>query len=275
MRKLRNSHFFSEVLAAVIATAILAGGISLANSGLKPNAGGGGQNPSAVAITGGSIVANISGTASSLISSDVTGLDLFSNRSLTAANYLKSKVGALTRFERIKPGRYDLGIDAATNSVLVSNLGIPDGLLDSGAVTAKSGHIVGFGTSVVQNPKTTPYGLYFRAKLVGSKGSYLGFQNAGSTDYIQLGHDTGVSTKWFFGWSASSSGAQVLSTGNADDNEHDFYMYFDGITMTLEVDGSVVCTNADLTHVPTTPMVVVGNNTTTLGVIIKEIVYGN
>lgn len=237
-----------------------------------PPVSGAGQDPSAVAITGGTIAGvTLNGTASSLISTDVTGLDLFSNRAITAANYLKSKVSALSRFERIKPGSYPLGIDAATGSVLITNLGVADGNLDGGAVTAKSGHFTGFGTTVVQNPKTTAWGLYMRGKLVGANGSYFGFENAG-TNYILIGHDTSITTKWYFSW-FNGSASNVSSAGNADDNEHDIYMYFDTITMAVEVDGSVVCTNAVLTNVPTSPVTVVLQNTTSPGAIAKEIVY--
>jgi hypothetical protein len=43
----------------------------------------------------------------------------------------------------------------------------------------------------------------------------------------------------------------------------------------VEVDEVVVCTNAVLTHWPTAQQILVAFNTTALGVVIKEIVFGN
>ncbi len=202
----------------------------------------------------------------------VTGENLLDAKEIAAANYLKLMVPALTSFMRVPPPIRGAGDVAAVGNLAVTG----DANQNGGGITPASGHYYGFTTSVVQAPASTPFGIWFRGKLVNANRGHFGLQGLLGTDYVLIGNASNINaTKWVLEW-GKTGGVDVVepSAVNSDGNEHDFFLYFDGTTVTMDVDQTPVATNTDLTNMPTAKALIAAFNVTTAGAIVKRIVYG-
>lgn len=208
-------------------------------------AGGIIQDPTNVAITGGSITGvntattSIQGAMSAADKTNVNGQRLLANWYQDTANVMAAQVAALTRYRAMRPPSGS--IDAA---------------VDGGGVTPGAGlfSFWGDGLNVIQNLSTAPWAVGWRAKLasaaVAGHDAEVGICRVAAPRYwVSIFANNANSSTNYCLQLFSAGGTDTPATSLADDaGWHTFVLTFDLTTVKAIIDGNVVATQSNLTH---------------------------
>lgn len=212
-------------------------------------ADGGIQSPSAVAITGGTIVGttiNGQSPTSAIAENAFLAAALGWQRAQYAT--MIAAVPALTRFSWMKLGEIPVG--SAAGAVT------DDGNIEGGGLSVTT--IQGFGVGTFQTPTAGNWAIGFRLKVAAlASGGVAQFgisSIAGpNTDGIWIGIRYASSTTNFFARIVASGTTTDTVLGTFDANWHDGVITDDGTTVKYWFDGTLVGSTTTRTNIVTTP----------------------
>lgn len=237
--------------------------------------GGGGQDPAAVAITGGTIVGvntatrTVQGAESAADKAFSDDWNAFDKRVYAT---MIADIPGLTGFKSFRLGQLLPGsaIGAQTN----------DGKTEGGGMTGPAtSTFFGFGGSVFQNTPGGNWAIGFRAKF-GNPGTageigYAGLSDSGGSAVIVCGTRNSVSsTKWTLRVANGVSVTDGTNTGTADTNWHDAVITDDGTTIRFRIDGTLVSSITTRTNLHTSAMIPAVLNDAANNVLVADMAIG-
>lgn len=236
------------------------------------------QDPSNVAITGGSITgvnAATRSTQGAMSAADKAFLDDFEGWQKTQYATMIAAVSSLTRFDAFKCGNFTPAFTATTSAVAML-----DGNVEGGGVTGNGGVVI-LGPSIFQNMPAGGYAFAFRAKIAsvaaGGNVGYCGvFWNVSThTARAWLGvNNAANSTNFLLDFQTDSAATQVV-LGTFDTNWHDWVFTDDGTTVKGFKDGTLAGSTATRTNIPVAnPMSPGFYSSATNEIIVSRFAYG-
>lgn len=194
------------------------------------------------------------------------GSDTWANN---VADLMLAAVPALTRFEYFKIGFNSLG--AAVGAVT------SDALIPGGGMTTPNATFKAFGTSLIQLPKTTPWSLGVRAKLLGptvARQSHVGLFNAATTRAVQIFVNPTTDATHYVLSVGDATPLNIAATTLADAAWHDFVITFDLTTLALWIDGVSVASTTTLTELVDEALYLTIYNTIAGESVLQRVVFG-
>jgi hypothetical protein len=182
---------------------------------------------------------------------------------------MKSAVPALTRFDYVKAGL--IPVSQAGGAVTA------DASIEGAGITPANATFRFFGASIFQTPKTTGWGIMFRAKLLGPTAARIavaGLFNAAMNHGVEILVDpVGSATNYILAIVGGAT-TTVASTVACNQAYHNFGVTSNATTMTLWVDGVAAASTATYTNIADEPMFPAAYNTIAGESVIARIRYG-
>lgn len=210
------------------------------------------QSPSAVAITGGTILGVNVATATAqgaMPATDKAFLDAQFAWQRSAYQALIALVPTLTAFRYIPAGLIPLSATSGAATV--------DGIKEGGAVAPASATTGFFATSLLQLPKTGSWAMrlqmQFAAQVV-ARTAYFGLFNGAVSHAIKFGVEQAAdATKWVMKIVGGATTTD-LSAGASDTSEHNFDLYGNATNVILRMDGVTLITSSSLANLIDEPL---------------------
>jgi hypothetical protein len=214
-----------------------------------PASGGGGQDPSNVNITGGSIVGVNTATRSvqgAESAADKAYFDDFNAFKKRVYAVMVADIPGLTGFKG-----YDLlGANLASAAAAAAT---NDGFVEGGGLSVPNGSGAWtFGATVFQNVPGGNWAIGWRAKFASPAGAgelaQVGIASTDNANFVVAGTRNSISsTQWSMRFVKAAATTDAVG-GTPDTAWHDIVITDDGTTVRMRVDGVVVCSQTTRTN---------------------------